>query len=134
MDKETKDFFKQDPNQGLLNGKYKLSSQQAQAILELKLQKLTNMEQEKIFSDYENEITAIKKYIKILTNPQELDKVMIQELRDVKENYGEPRRSLVSVDEGELRKEDLIKKEKVVVVLTKADYVKRLPSDDFKSQ
>ena len=45
------------------------------------------MEQEKIFSDYENEIRAIQKYIKILTNPNELDKVMIQELNDVKENY-----------------------------------------------
>ncbi len=134
VDKETKDFFKQDSNQGLINGKYKLSAQQAQAILELRLQKLTNMEQEKIFSDYENEINHIKKYIKILTNPEELDKVMIKELNDVKENYGEPRRSIVSFDEGELRKEDLIKKEKVVVVLTKADYVKRLPSDDFKSQ
>ncbi len=134
VDEETKDFFEHDSNQGLVSGKYKLSAQQAQAILELRLQKLTNMEQEKIFSDYESEINAIKKFIKILTNPQELDKVMIQELNYVKENYGEPRRSLVSADEGELRKEDLIKKEKVVVVLTKADYVKRLPSDDFKSQ
>ena len=134
VDEETKDFFKQDSNQGVIKGKYKLSVQQAQAILELRLQKLTNMEQEKIFSDYESEINAIRTFIKILTNPEELDKVMINELNDVKENYGEPRRSIVSADEGELRKEDLIKKEKVVVVLTKADYVKRLPSDDFKSQ
>ncbi len=134
VDKETKEFFKQDSSQGLINGKYKLSAQQAQAILELRLQKLTNMEQEKIFSDYENEINSIREYIKILTSPEELDKVMIKELNDVRDNYGEPRRSIVTADEGELRKEDLIKKEKVVVVLTKADYVKRLPSDDFKSQ
>jgi len=134
VDKETKDFFPQNPNIGLIKNKYKLSPEQAQAILELRLQKLTNMEQEKIFSDYEEEIQAIKNYIKILTKPSELDNVMKTELVSVKENYGEKRRSVVSIDEGELRKEDLIKKEKVVVVLTKADYVKRLPSDDFKSQ
>ena len=134
VDNETKEFFKTESEYGLINGKYLLSPQQAQAILELRLQKLTNMEQDKIFSDYESEINAIKTYIKILTNSNELDSVMKKELSDVKENYGEPRRSQVSLDEGELRKEDLIKKEKVVVVLTKADYVKRLPSDDFKSQ
>ena len=134
VDNETKEFFNRESEYGLINGKYLLSPQQAQAILELRLQKLTNMEQDKIFSDYESEINAIKTYIKILTNSNELDSVMKKELSDVKENYGEPRRSQVSLDEGELRKEDLIKKEKVVVVLTKADYVKRLPSDDFKSQ
>ena len=134
VDNETKEFFNTESEYGLINGKYLLSPQQAQAILELRLQKLTNMEQDKIFSDYESEINAIKTYIKILTNSNELDSVMKKELSDVKENYGEPRRSQVSLDEGELRKEDLIKKEKVVVVLTKADYVKRLPSDDFKSQ
>jgi len=92
------------------------------------------LEQEKIFSDYEMTITEIKRYIKILTHTDELDSVMKLELNDVKKEYGEPRRSLVSQDEGELRKEDLIKKEEVIVVLTKADYVKRLPATDFKSQ
>mgnify|MGYP003304002201 FL=1 len=82
---------------------------------------LRNLEQEKIFTDYEATITEIKRYIKILTKTSELDGVMKAELNDVKKEYGEERRSTVSQDEGELRKEDLIKKEEVIVVLTKAD-------------
>ena len=134
VDKQTENFIPSDTEYGLNGKTYKLSAVQAQAILDLKLQKLTNLEQEKIFSDYELTITEIKRYIKILTHTDELDAVMKLELNDVKKEYGEPRRSLVSQDEGELRKEDLIKKEEVIVVLTKADYVKRLPATDFKSQ
>ena len=134
VDKQTENFIPSDTEYGLNGKTYKLSAIQAQAILDLKLQKLTNLEQEKIFSDYELTITEIKRYIKILTHTDELDAVMKLELNDVKKEYGEPRRSLVSQDEGELRKEDLIKKEEVIVVLTKADYVKRLPATDFKSQ
>ena len=134
VDKQTQDFIKSDESYGLINKKYKLSPLQAQAILDLKLQKLTNLEQEKIFSDYEASITEIKKYIKILSDNKELNSLMKIELEEVKKEYGEPRRTLVSSDEGELRKEDLIKKEEVIVVLTKADYVKRLPATEFKSQ
>ena len=134
VDKQTENFLPSDTEYGLNGKTYKLSVSQAQAILDLKLQKLTNLEQEKIFSDYELTITEIKRYIKILTDTDELDAVMKLELNDVKKEYGEPRRSHVSQDEGELRKEDLIKKEEVIVVLTKADYVKRLPATDFKSQ
>ena len=134
VDNQTKDFIPSDQQYGLQDKSYKLSPTQAQAILDLKLQKLTNLEQEKIFSDYELTITEIKRYIKILTKTSELDDVMKAELNDVKKEYGEERRSTVSQDEGELRKEDLIKKEEVIVVLTKADYVKRLPATDFKSQ
>ena len=114
--------------------KYKISPQQAQAILDLRLQKLTNLEQDKIFDDYKKEIQSIKRFIKILTNSDELDKVMKAELEDIKNEYGESRRTIVSSDEGELKKEDLIKKERVIVVLTREDYVKRLPANDFKKQ
>ena len=94
---------------GLKKKKYKLSPEQAQAILDLKLQKLTNLEQDKIFDDYKKEIEAIRNFIKI-TNSDELHKVMKNELEEIKNEYGEPRRSIVSSDEGELKKEDLIKK------------------------
>jgi DNA gyrase subunit A len=134
IDKQTQDFIKSDTDYGLIKNKYKLSPTQAQAILDLRLQKLTNLEQEKIFTDYESAINEIKQYIKILTHTEELYSIMKNELEDIKKEYGEPRRSLVSSDEGELRKEDLIKKEEVIVVLTKADYVKRLPAAEFKSQ
>ncbi len=132
--KETQDFFPSNDNYGLKGKKYKLSPQQAQAILDLKLQKLTNLEQDKIFDDYRKEIESIKRFIKILTNSDELHKVMKAELEDIKNEYGENRRTIVSSDEGELKKEDLIKKERVIVVLTKEDYVKRLPANDFKKQ
>ncbi|GIS45849.1 MAG: hypothetical protein Ct9H90mP18_01810 [Gammaproteobacteria bacterium] len=72
---------------------------------------MTNLEQDKIFDDYKKEIQSIKRFIKILTNPDELDKVMKAELEDIKNEYGESRRTIVSSDEGELKKEDLIKKE-----------------------
>ena len=134
IDKQTQDFIKSNADYGLIKNKYKLSPTQAQAILDLRLQKLTNLEQEKIFADYESAINEIKQYIKILTHTEELYSIMKNELEDIKKEYGEPRRSLVSSDEGELRKEDLIKKEEVIVVLTKADYVKRLPAAEFKSQ
>ena len=132
--KETKDFFPSNDNYGLKGKKYKISPQQAQAILDLRLQKLTNLEQDKIFDDYKKEIQSIKRFIKILTNSDELDKVMKAELEDIKNEYGESRRTIVSSDEGELKKEDLIKKERVIVVLTREDYVKRLPANDFKKQ
>ena len=79
---------------------YKLSPTQAQAILDLRLNKLTNLEQERIFSDYEASISEIKQYIKILTDTKELDMVMKAELDEVKNEYGEKRRSVVSNDEG----------------------------------
>ena len=91
----------------------------------MRLQKLTNLEQEKIFHDYEESIAEIKKFIKILSNPKELDSVMKKELETIKAEYGEKRRSTVTLDEGELKKEDLVKKEEVIVVLTKEDYVIR---------
>ena len=134
VDKQTNAFMKSDAQYGLHGKLYKLSPKQAQAILDLRLQKLTGLEQEKIFTDYELTINEIKGYIKILSHTEELDNVMKKELEDVKSEYGEPRRSVVSDDEGELRKEDLIKKEDIIVVLTKANYVKRLPATDFKSQ
>ena len=106
----TQDFFPSNNNYGLKKKKYKLSPQQAQAILDLRLQKLTNLEQDKIFDDYKKEIESIKNFIKILTNSDELHKVMKVELEEIKNEYGENRRTIVSSDEGELKKEDLIKK------------------------
>ncbi|MED5274872.1 MAG: DNA gyrase subunit A [Pseudomonadota bacterium] len=134
IDNKTNGFLLRDPQYGLINNDYKLSPTQAQAILDLRLQKLTNLEQEKIFNDYEESIAEIKKFIKILSNPKELDMVMKKELEIVKSEYGEPRRSSITFDEGELKKEDLVKKEEVIVVLTKEDYVKRLPLSEFKNQ
>ena len=119
---------------GLNDKNYTISNEQAQAILDMRLNKLTNLEQEVILKDYNDAIESIKKYLKILSNPSELDNLMITELEEIKSLYGQNRRSLISDDEGLLNREDMIKKEDVIVVLTEANYVKRMPNTEFKSQ
>tara|TARA_A100001035_G_scaffold64138_1_gene48737 strand:- start:4976 stop:7504 length:2529 start_codon:yes stop_codon:yes gene_type:complete len=119
---------------GLDDEKYTISNEQAQAILDMRLNKLTNLEQEVILNDYNDAIQSIKKYLKILSNPSELDNLMITELEEMKSLYGQNRRSNISDDEGLLNREDMIKKEDVIVVLTEANYVKRMPNTEFKSQ
>ncbi len=119
---------------GLDDKKYTISNEQAQAILDMRLNKLTNLEQEVILNDYNDAIQSIKEYLKILSNPSELDNLMITELEEIKSLYGQNRRSNISDDEGLLNREDMIKKEDVIVVLTEANYVKRMPNTEFKSQ
>jgi len=121
-------------NLGLVGDKYTISDEQAQAILDMKLNKLTNLEQDAILEDYNNAITSIKEYLSILSNSGELNNLMINELLEIKDTYGQKRRSKISDDEGLLNKEDMIKKEDVIVVLTEANYVKRMPVTEFRSQ
>ena len=131
---ECSDYMTIDEAVGLHGKNYIISPEQAQAILDMKLNKLTNLEQEVILKDYNDAIESIKKYLKILSNPSELDNLMITELEEIKSLYGQNRRSSISDDEGSLNREDMIKKEDVIVVLTEANYVKRMPNTEFKSQ
>ena len=131
---ECSDYMTIDDAVGLNDKNYTISNEQAQAILDMRLNKLTNLEQEVILKDYNDAIESIKKYLKILSNPSELDNLMITELEEIKSLYGQDRRSLISDDEGLLNREDMIKKEDVIVVLTEANYVKRMPNTEFKSQ
>ena len=131
---ECSDYMTIDNSVGLNDNNYIISNEQAQAILDMRLNKLTNLEQEVILKDYNDAIESIKKYLKILSNPSELDNLMITELEEIKSLYGQNRRSLISDDEGLLNREDMIKKEDVIVVLTDANYVKRMPNTEFKSQ
>ena len=123
-----------DTNVGLQENKYKISDEQAQAILDMKLNKLTNLEQDTISNDYSNAISSIKEYLNILSKPEELNDLMINELLEIKDVYGQDRKSQISQDEGLLNREDMIKKEGVIVVLTDANYVKRMPVTEFRSQ
>ncbi len=127
-------YMSVDTSVGLISGKYKISENQAQAILDMKLNKLTNLEQDTILNDYHSAIEAIKEYLNILSQPEELNNLMIKELMEIKDTYGQERRSQISQDEGLLNKEDMIKKEDVIVVLTDANYVKRMPITEFRSQ
>ena len=131
---ECSQFISIDDSVGLINKAYKISRDQAQAILDMKLNKLTNLEQDSILNDYNDAIKSIEKFLNILSNTAELDKLMLDELDDIKSEYGESRLSTISQDEGLLNREDMIKKEDVIVVLTEANYVKRMPNSEFKSQ
>jgi len=132
--KDCSSYMSVDTSVGLLNDNYNISENQAQAILDMKLNKLTNLEQDTILTDYRDAIAAIKEYLNILSKPDELNNLMIKELIEIKDNYGQERRSKISQDEGLLNREDMIKKEDVIVVLTDANYVKRMPITEFRSQ
>ncbi len=131
---DCKDFMTVDNKVGLKDEKYKISEEQAQAVLDMKLNKLTNLEQDTILNDYNSAIASIREYLSILSKPQELNNLMINELLEIKDTYGQERKSQISQDEGLLNREDMIKKEDVIVVLTDANYVKRMPITEFRSQ
>jgi DNA gyrase subunit A len=128
------DFMTVDTNVGLQDNKYKISDEQAQAVLDMKLNKLTNLEQDTILNDYNTAISSIKEYLNILSKPEQLNDLMVNELLEIKDIYGQDRKSKISQDEGLLNREDMIKKEDVIVVLTDANYVKRMPITEFRSQ
>ena len=128
------DFMTVDTKVGAKDEKYKISEEQAQAVLDMKLNKLTNLEQDTILNDYNTAISSIKEYLNILSKPEELNNLMINELLEIKDIYGQERKSQISQDEGLLNREDMIKKEDVIVVLTDANYVKRMPVTEFRSQ
>ena len=131
---DCKDFMTVDNKVGLKDEKYRSSEEQAQAVLDMKLNKLTNLEQDTILNDYNSAIASIREYLSILSKPQELNNLMISELLEIKDTYGQERKSQISQDEGLLNREDMIKKEDVIVVLTDANYVKRMPITEFRSQ
>ena len=120
-------------NLGLTKDKYLLSEIQAQAILEMKLSRLTALEQDKILLDYKELIDAIKHYQLILSDNKILMNLIRKELEEIKKIYGDKRRTqfqnLVNFS-----KEDLTKEEDLVVTLSNAGYVKAQPVDTYSSQ
>ncbi len=115
--------------------KFKLSHLQAQAILEMQLQRLTNLEREKIVQEYQDVKALIAKLRKILSSDKMVMDIIGQELREVKASFGDPRRTELR-DEvvGDIRPEDLIKEEDVVVLFTQSGYVKRTSLSSYHFQ
>ncbi|OGT54036.1 MAG: DNA gyrase subunit A [Gammaproteobacteria bacterium RIFCSPHIGHO2_12_FULL_42_10] len=114
---------------------YRLSAAQAQAILEMRLNRLTNLEQDKIISEYAELQALIIKLLAILESPAQLMKVIRDELIALKEIFGDARRTeMVAVEEGELMIEDLIPDDERVVTLSHDGYVKTQTLDSFKAQ
>ena len=119
--------------EALMSG-FKLSDKQAQAILDLRLQRLTGLEREKIEEEYQETLKAIEEYKAILADEQKILNIIKEELTMVKEKYGDDRRTKLTIDTSEIDVEDLIAEEDVVITLTHNNYIKRMPLDTYRRQ
>lgn len=119
---------------GLHDDAYKLSEEQAQAILELRLHRLTALEQDKILSEFEELLIIIRDLLEILGSPERLMKVIRDELEEIKAQFGDERRTEITESQEDLTMEDLITEEDVVVTVSHQGYVKYQPITDYKAQ
>ncbi len=113
---------------------YELSDIQAQAILDMRLQRLTGLERDKIIADYEAIMKEIVRLQGILDSENEIKIILGTELREILENFGDERRTEIVAVSDEIFIEDLIKNEEVIVTITHKGYLKRMPTDTYKSQ
>jgi DNA gyrase subunit A len=113
---------------------YHLSETQAQAILDLRLHQLTALEQDKIVDEYKEVIARIDELLEILNNPDRLMQVIRDELIEVREEFGDKRRTEILVDQLDLTMEDLVTEEDVVVTLSHSGYAKSQPLSDYRAQ
>ncbi|MBT4946332.1 MAG: DNA gyrase subunit A, partial [Candidatus Marinimicrobia bacterium] len=117
-----------------LVSKFSLSERQANAILEMRLQRLTNLEQSKIEEEYKKVCENIKEYKDILANENLVLDIIREDLHEVKEKYGDERKTEIVADIGEFNMEDLISEEDVTVIITHEGYIKRLPLTTYRKQ
>ncbi|WP_405220718.1 DNA gyrase subunit A [Lentisalinibacter sediminis] len=113
---------------------YRLSETQAQAILDLRLHRLTGLEQEKIINEYKEILDKIREYSLILADPDRLLAVIREELQAVRDQFGDERRTEIMEDHSDLTIEDLIPEENVVVTLSHGGYAKAQPLDSYQAQ
>lgn len=118
----------------LLIEKYAFSEIQARSIMDMKLQRLTGLEREKIEQEFQELETKIKEFKEILADDQKIYDIMKQELVEVKEKYNDDRRTLIEDERKDIDVEDLIKDEKVILTITNKGYVKRIGIDNYKAQ
>ena len=114
--------------------KFGLSDIQAQAILDMQLRRLQGLEREKIEAEYEELIKKIAYFNSLLENERLLMGVIKQELLEIKDKYGDKRRTKIVRDEGEFEEEDLVEEESVAITLTHLGYIKRVPADTYRAQ
>jgi DNA gyrase subunit A len=122
------------PEYGLQAQGYRLSDAQAQAILELRLQRLTGLEQDKIVSEYKEVMETIADLLDILAHPARITALIGEELKGIKEQFGDKRRSEIVIDTQDLNMEDLIAQTDMVVTLSHGGYIKSQPLADYRSQ
>jgi DNA gyrase subunit A len=122
-----------DAKEGLM-AKFSLSEAQAQAILDMRLQRLTNLEREKINEEYKEVIKLIARLKEILSNERLLLNLIIDELREIKDRYGDERRTQIIEEAQEINLEDLIVEEDMVVTISHSGYIKRNAISLYRSQ
>ena len=119
---------------GLSAQGYRLSDAQAQAILELRLQRLTGLEQDKILGEYREVMDVITDLLDILARPERITSIIDGELSAIKNQFGDPRKSEIVLNDADINIEDLIAREDMVVTLSHTGYFKRQPLADYRAQ
>ncbi|MCM3627612.1 DNA gyrase subunit A [Paenibacillus glycanilyticus] len=119
--------------EGLIE-RFALSYEQAQAILDMRLQRLTGLERDKIEAEYAELMKKIAEYKAILADEQLVLNIISEELNEIKERFGDERRTEITVSDEEILDEDLIPREDVIISITHTGYIKRLPVTTYRSQ
>ena len=114
--------------------RFGLSDIQAQAILDMRLKTLSGLQREKIDEEYNELMKLIEYYREVLSSERLVFDIIKKELTEIKEKYGDERKTKIAAAEGEIDVEDLIKEEQSVITLTHFGYIKRMPVDTYKSQ
>jgi len=119
---------------GLVEGGYHLSDAQAQAILEMRLQRLTGLEQDKIVAEYKEVLLQITDFLDILAKPARISAIIVNEMNAIKQQYGDKRKSEIENNPQDLDDEDLITPADMVVTLSHTGYIKSQPLADYSAQ
>ncbi|MFF2483608.1 DNA gyrase subunit A [Paenibacillus sp. NPDC058071] len=119
--------------EGLIN-RFSLSYEQAQAILDMRLQRLTGLERDKIEAEYAELLNKIAEYKAILADEQLVLNIISEELNELRDRFGDERRTEITVSDEEILDEDLIPREDVIISITHTGYIKRLPVSTYRSQ
>ncbi|HYR26908.1 MAG TPA: DNA gyrase C-terminal beta-propeller domain-containing protein, partial [Thermoanaerobaculia bacterium] len=122
-----------DAKQGLISN-WQFSALQAQAILDMRLQRLTGLEREKLMAEYQEILATIARLKAILASEQLVLEIIATELRDIKEAYNDPRRTEIIPDTSEISIEDLVADEDMVITVSRGGYIKRSPLSMYRSQ
>jgi len=123
----------EEAREGLIT-RFGLSFDQAQAILDMRLRRLTGLERDKIENEYQELMLKIAEYREILANEQLVLDIISEELNEIKTRFGDERRTEITVGEESILDEDLIPQEDVIVTITHSGYIKRLPVNTYRSQ
>jgi DNA gyrase subunit A len=119
---------------GMTPNGYKLSDVQAQEILQMRLQRLTGLEQDKIVNEYKEVMDVIADLLDILAKPERVTAIIVEELNEIQKMFGDKRRSEIEQNTQDLSLEDLITPQDVVVTLSHTGYVKSQPLDEYRAQ